>query len=51
MGFEVIFATIFYVILGLSSLIGIFALAIYQTFKSLFQLVRVKKDNNHDHAN
>ena len=28
MGFEVIFATIFYVILGISSLIGIFALEI-----------------------
>ena len=50
MGFEVIFATIFYVILGICSLLGIFALAIYQTFKSVFQLVRVKKDKPYDHV-
>lgn len=51
MGFDVIVAIIIYSVLGIGFMLFTFAWGIYQTIKSLFQLVRVKKDNNHDHAN
>ena len=49
MGFDAIVAIIIYSVLGIGFMLFTFAWGIYQTIKSLFQLVRVKKDNNGVH--